>query len=124
MYQDYLSKHDPEYVELDEENQKRRVAHQLLLGLRKPLHFYHDLFESEFNIHFGYPRTDSCAKCDALQLPIIAHTSSEEKEKLEAELQEHQEFAKAGFRYDQDLSRKSSIQPSMLVFTSNVCLFY
>lgn len=33
MYQDFLSKHDPEYVHMKEENEKRKVAHQPLLEL-------------------------------------------------------------------------------------------
>ena len=100
-------------MELKEENQRRKAAHKPLVPLRKPLvseHFYHDIFVTEFNIHFGYPRTDSCAKCDSLSLAISVCASNEEKEKLEAELKDYQDFAKAGYntlRFDQELSRKS-----------------
>ena len=63
------------------------------------------------DIHFRYPHTDSCAKCDALSLSISACTSSEDKKKLEADLQEHQDSAKTGYNtfhyYNQELSRKS-----------------
>ena len=34
--------------------------------LRKPL----DIFVEEYNIHFGYPRTDRCSTCDSLAIQI------------------------------------------------------
>ena len=46
-----------------EENRQRVIDHQPVQKLPKPLateHFYHDIFVTEFNICFGYPRSDTC----------------------------------------------------------------
>ena len=59
----FMEKHDLEYVKLQEENRERAISHQPVQQIRKPivtLHFYHDLFVTEFNIYFGYPRSDTC----------------------------------------------------------------
>ena len=45
-------------------------------------HYYHDIFVKEFNIHFGSPRSDTCDKCDSLQIRIDAAESDEDKAKL------------------------------------------
>lgn len=37
---------------------------------------------SEFNIDFGSPRSDTCDKCDSLQIRIDAAESDEDKAKL------------------------------------------
>ena len=52
-----------------------KLSHRPVEKIRKPLaseHFYHDIFTGEFNIYFGYPRTDTCSTCDGLQLKIAA----------------------------------------------------
>ena len=37
LYHDFLEKHDPDYIVLDEENRKRVLAHEPIQKLRKPL---------------------------------------------------------------------------------------
>ena len=63
MYHDsFLEIHDPEYLKLEKESKCKKWCHELdqdQVSLWKPLvseHFYHDIFVTEFNIHFGYPR--------------------------------------------------------------------
>ena len=58
---------------------------------------YRDIFNGEFNLGFGLPRTDTCAKCDKLYLSIQAAEGTEEKEQKEMELENHQEKARAGY---------------------------
>ena len=73
LYRNFLEKHDSEYVKLEEENLRLKMLHKPLLKLRKPLvsqHFYHDIFVNDYNIHFGYPRTDTCSTCDSLRIKI------------------------------------------------------
>lgn len=112
LYRDFLEKHDPDYLTLEEENRKRVVAHEPVEILRKPLiseHMYHDIFVTEYNIHFGYPRTDTCSTCDNLTMQIQA-ASAESKLVLEESLQAHQQLAEEGysaFKYDRQLSMKS-----------------
>ena len=113
LYRDFLEKHDPEYVRLEGENRQHQIAHQPVQPLRKPLvteHFYHDIFLTEFNIHFGYPRSDTCGTCDSLNLQIDEATSDSQKLQLEKDLEAHQKIAQEGydaFRYDRELSKRS-----------------
>ena len=80
--------------------------------MRKPLateHLYHDIFVTEFNIHFGYPHTDSCNTCDSLTVQIEAATESE-RPQLEKTLEAHQQLAQEGyeaFRYDRQMSKET-----------------
>ena len=113
LHKNFLQIHDPEYIQLEEENLRRKVSHQPLQKLRKPLaseHFYHDIFVTEFNIHFGIPRTDTCSTCDSLKLQIDQATTDSERALLEQQHSDHLSLAKAGydtFRYDPEMSKKS-----------------
>ena len=83
------------------------------LELKNPIateHFHHDIFITEFNIYFGYPRSDTCDTCDLLKCKTEDTTEESEKRILEAKLETHQAFAKTGyetFHYDQELSKRS-----------------
>ena len=44
-------------------------------------HYYHDVFVTEFNIHFGFPRSDTCGTCDSLRVRIDATENEEDKAK-------------------------------------------
>ena len=109
LHHEFLQKYDPEYIKLEEENRKLILAHEPVQKLRKPLiseHMYHDIFVGEYNIHFGYPRTDSCNTCDSLAIQIEA-ASEFKKPMLQETLQAHQQLAEEGycsFKYD---SKKS-----------------
>ena len=115
LYRDFLEKHDPEYVQLEEDNRQRVIQHQPIEPLRKPictLHFYHDIFVKEFNIYFGYPRSDTCDTCDSFTAKIhdAASTGSAEVDDLKQDLEAHKALAEEGykaFRYDQDLCHLS-----------------
>ena len=112
LYREFLEKHDPEYMQLEEDNRQRMMRHEPVEELRKPLvseHMYHDIFVTEFNIHFGYPRSDSCSTCDGLKVQIEAATEAD-KPPLQTTLQQHHQLAEEGyqaFRYDRELSKKS-----------------
>ena len=114
LYRDFLEKHDPEFVRQQEENLERVISHSQVQELRKPiatLHFYHDIFVTEFNIYFGYPRSDTCDTCDSIKMKMEdANATPEEIEKLKQELEAHQTLAERGYQalhYDQQLSQQS-----------------
>ena len=116
MYCDFLEKHDPEYIKLEEESKRKKWHHELnqdQVTLRKLLisvHFYHDIFVTEFNIHFGYPRSDSCGTCDAFRKQIEDFTDDSEKECLLHKHELHEKLAQDGYsalKQDQELSKKS-----------------
>ena len=60
LHHEFLQIHDQEYIQLEEENRKRILAHEPVAPLRKPLiseHMYHDIFVTEYNIHsFWLPK--------------------------------------------------------------------
>ena len=113
MYHMFLEKHDPDYVaEMERRRQALLNQQQLECSDIQPIvteHFYHDIFVNEFNIHFGFPRSDTCDTCDALKLQIQA-TEDEEKLRHEEELQAHLEMADkayASLRKDCEMSKTS-----------------
>jgi len=110
LHRNFLEKYDPEYIKLQEEYQKCVIAHEPAPKLRKPLvseHLYHDIFVTEFNIHFGYPRTDTCSTCDRLTIQAEA-AGATESERLKKSLEAHQKLAQEGyqaFHNDKELSK-------------------
>lgn len=114
LYRDFLEKHDQDYVMKEAENRERIINHQPVEKLPKPLateHFYHDIFVTEFNIYFGYPRSDTCDTCDSLLTKIEdAQAKGEETEGLQQELEAHTTFAQKGyqtFHHDQKICEES-----------------
>lgn len=59
-------------------------------------HLYHDIFVSEFNIHFGYPRSDTCDVCDSLKLQM-EQASESEKAALQKKHKDYLALAKCGY---------------------------
>ena len=109
----FLEKHDPDYVaEMERRRQALLNQQQLECSDIQPIvteHFYHDIFVNEFNIHFGFPRSDTCDTCDALKLQIQA-TEDEEKLRCEEKLKAHLEMADkayASLRKDCEMSKTS-----------------
>ena len=87
------------------------ISHQPVQEIRKPiasLHFYYDIFVTEFNIFFGYPRSDTCNTCDSIMTKMEdTNATSEEVEKWKQELEAHKTLAQRryqAFQYDQELS--------------------
>ena len=112
LHRMFLETHDPEYIQMEQSNIQRRIVHEPAEKLRKPFvseHLYHDIFVTEFNIHFGYPRSDTCDTCDSLKLQID-QASEPEKATLQQEHEDHLALAKCGYStlcYDQNLSNQS-----------------
>ena len=59
---------------------------------------YRKIFNEEFNLSFGYPRSDTCETCDLLHVSIQASKSEAERAELQVELAAHQEKASQGYR--------------------------
>ena len=101
MYQMFLAEHDPPYVAYLQKKREAVISHQPVTEHEvKPIvseHYYHDVFVNEFNIHFGYPRSDTCDTCDGLKVKIDAVDNDEEKLILEKKLQDHLALAEQGY---------------------------
>ncbi len=102
MYEFFLEKHNPEYVEFMKRKREALISHHPLSSdvvELKPIvtkHYYNDVFVSNFNIQFGYPRSDTCDTCDSLNLKIDAAVG-DEKEIIQLKLQKHHEAAEEGY---------------------------
>jgi len=83
MYDLYLEKYEPQ---VSETAAKPQVKEWL----------YRKIFNEEFNLSFGYPRSDTCEKCDLLHV-AIQNASDEQREEHQEELAEHQEKASQGY---------------------------
>lgn len=95
MYQLFLAKHNPEYLEFMKEKEASDTTDSLEMKPIVSKHYYHDIFVNEFNIHFGYPRSDTCDTCDRLKL-AIAETSADVQE-LQNDLDDHLKAAQEGY---------------------------
>ena len=59
---------------------------------------YRKIFNEEFNLSFGYPRSDTCETCDLLNVAIRGCMHEENRAKLQEELATHQEKASQGYQ--------------------------
>ena len=69
---------------------------------------YCHIFNTEFNLGFGLPRSDTCAKCDALHLALQS-SGGDDKTRIQRELKEHQEGADLGYQSKKD-DKNAAIQ--------------
>ena len=73
--------------------------------LKKPkilLHTYKNIFNTEFNLSFGLPRTDTCARCEALDIALLSSGGDDEMNRPLEECREHQEKGENGYKSKRD----------------------
>ena len=102
MYRMFLEKYEPE-----QEHEKPRVKEWL----------YRKIFNEEYNIGFGYPRSDTCEKCDMLKVGSDNATTEEERSEIQVELADHQEKAAHGYSSLRADSQRSKTDPCTAVIT-------
>ena len=99
MYQLYLQKYEPQVQEVQA---KPEVKEWL----------YRKIFNEEFNLSFGYPRSDTCETCDLLHVAILASRSDVEREGNQDELASHDEpWSKVNL-----LKGRKRLPPSQVLF--------
>ena len=80
---------------------------------------YRKIFNSDFNISFGYPRTDTCSKCDEIKISIeqatkdLSHNPDSEQlkqalQKVQLEKDVHQRKADTFYRRKREAWLKAS----------------
>lgn len=62
------------------------------------LHMYRDVFNSDFNLRFGVPRSDTCVYCDRLYIKLIAANDENERKTVERESQFHHSRADLAYK--------------------------
>ena len=101
MYRLYLEKHEPEAG-------TNPQAKEWL---------YRKIFNEEFNLSFGYPRSDTCETCDLLNVTIKATISEEDREEIQKELADHQEKASQGYQLLRDDTKASKSTENHVLLT-------
>ena len=102
MYEMFLSTHNPKYLEYTRKKKEAFMNHETVeIEEVKPIvtkHYYHDVFVNEFNLHFGYPRSDTCDTCDHLNIEISTPDKSDgEKARIQKQLNDHLDAAEKGY---------------------------
>lgn len=78
-----------------------------ILKPRISLTLYSNIFNDDFNLGFGRPRSDTCAKCDKLHIAIQAANGAEKLQK-EKEKEKHHHEAQSGYSSKSD-DKKAAI---------------
>ena len=65
------------------------------------LYTYRNISNTEFNLSFGLPRTDTCARCEALDMALLSCGGEDEINRLPEERREHQEKGENGYKSKQ-----------------------
>ena len=98
MYHLYLEAEEPEVLARQREITKARQQRIPVPSPIKPTFgegFYQKLFNSDFNLGFGLPRTDTCATCDRLNLVLKSDPSDTVARQ---QLTDHQDQADKGYQ--------------------------
>lgn len=102
----YLSS-DLSIIQMYELYQKKCATQNLV-----PVHYstYRLIFKS-YNLSFRKPKTDTCGKCDRMMVQIKMESNPKEKEKLQLQLENHQNSARRVYnekRKDIDATKTNS----------------
>lgn len=111
MYRLYVEKYQPARRRTLRSTQETPLASEWM---------YRKIFNEQFNLSFGFPRSDTCEKCDYLKNAAAnPEISNEEKDIFIAQLAEHQKLAGEGYlslKKDTDNSRKPESKALVLTF--------
>ena len=80
---------------------------------------YRQVFNEEFNLAFGYPRSDTCKTCDGFKFKIAASQDDNEKAKMMAEWDIHKRHSEKAFtslREDRDLAKQDGSDTRVISF--------
>ena len=102
MYNLYLEAHEPEILAREKEIVKARRENLPVPAKLKPVvtvHAYRRVFNSEFNLGFGRPRTDTCATCDKLNLALKSNPGNTVARQ---QLADHQDMGDKGYQSMRD----------------------
>lgn len=105
MYCLYLQQYEPEVNK--DAGDKPQVKEWL----------YRKIFNEEYNIGFGFPRSDTCEKCDFLKVASDNAKTEEERATLQAELAEHHEQAAQGYQSLRSDTSRGKADPTLAVIT-------
>ncbi|MES9884547.1 MAG: hypothetical protein ABW185_27190, partial [Sedimenticola sp.] len=105
----YLVKHEPEHIEQIRRREKCTAKVRLWL--------YRHLFNTEFNLKFGMPRSDTCAKCDRLELSINETVDTTKKTELASEKEIHLRKAESAYKELKQCGDRAKTSEDLDVYT-------
>ena len=100
MYNLFLEENQPEcltYLRALEDCRQKQI--QYTDQVVKPMLVectYRNIFDTELNLGFGQPRSDTCVECDALHIQLQSE-SEQEKEVIQSQLDKHHREADAAY---------------------------
>ncbi|KAL5246297.1 hypothetical protein ACI65C_013705 [Semiaphis heraclei] len=101
LYRMYLQKYEPNvWADLNSEN-----CEQVKPKLK--YNYFANYFNTNFNISFAYPRSDTCQTCDNLKKIIDNENNAEEKANLKVEKQIHLRKAEVFYTYLRELTAQA-----------------
>ena len=109
MHDLYLQKYEPHVYERKSAGEK--VKPQISYD------YYRNVFNTCFNLSFGRPRSDTCSKCDELNIKIQAAENDDKKKSLEAELNIHHRKAERFYDEIKTDTIRSKEDPTFEVVT-------
>ncbi|XP_050512608.1 uncharacterized protein LOC126888407 [Diabrotica virgifera virgifera] len=59
---------------------------------------YTDIFQSDFNLRFGLPRSDTCTFCDKMYIKLVATSDGPERKAILVDSELHHARAEAGYK--------------------------
>ena len=78
---------------------------------------YCKIFNEEFNLSFGYPRSDTCQICDELRIAVASASAEAQDNELNSQLVEHQLKASQAYQLLQSDTKLSENDPELHVIT-------
>ena len=66
---------------------------------------FREIFCTHYNIGFGQPQSDTCSKCDELNVQLSATEDESEKTKVGKELELHHRKAEKGYEMLRDQAK-------------------
>jgi hypothetical protein len=76
-------------------------------------HYYSRIFNEEFNLSFGHPKSDTCGTCEQSRIPLASvQDGSTEKQDAQQKHEEHLRSAEkfyADIRFDTEMATKKTI---------------
>lgn len=78
---------------------------------------YRKIFNTDFNLSFGYPRSDTCQVCDGLKVAIDAAQSQDHRDELQSTLATHHVLASQGYQSLKDDTEQSKSSSDLDLIT-------
>ena len=109
MWLRYLLKHEPEILRKMRRKKEGKPWSEAVALQRD--------FDTDFNIGFGIPRSDTCAKCDQLEIAIEEEKDLSKQEKLKKEKELHIRNAEMGFSLLKSIKDSAKSNETLDTFT-------